>query len=248
MARAASICWRALFLDGHLRRQQSPQRVRLESVDRRPNRRAWNDGHVERRAGFLGGVALSRGKAASSRLVRSAGPPQPAARATGYRRWGLATPAAPARAISRAPPLAPTTAPASTPERPPTTFFQPETGHGCVILRRRAARLLVHEGGYTNHPADPGGPTNFGITIYDYRKYVKPGATAADVQRDEARRSQGDLPRQILGRAALRRTAGRRRLRGVRLRREFRHRPQQAKCCSRVLGLPTTTSVAERRR
>src|SRR3990172_12124180 len=43
-------------------------------------------------------------------------------------------------------------------------------------------RLLVHEGGYTNHPADPGGPTNFGITIYDYRKYVKPTATAADVR------------------------------------------------------------------
>jgi lysozyme family protein len=44
------------------------------------------------------------------------------------------------------------------------------------------ARVLAHEGGYTNHPADPGGPTNFGITIYDYRKYVKPDATAADVR------------------------------------------------------------------
>jgi lysozyme family protein len=44
------------------------------------------------------------------------------------------------------------------------------------------ARLLVHEGGYTNHPADPGGPTNFGITIFDYRKYVRPDATAADVR------------------------------------------------------------------
>jgi lysozyme family protein len=44
------------------------------------------------------------------------------------------------------------------------------------------ARLLVHEGGYTNDAADPGGPTNFGITIYDYRKYVKPDATAADVR------------------------------------------------------------------
>ena len=44
------------------------------------------------------------------------------------------------------------------------------------------ARLLAHEGGYTNHPADPGGPTNFGITIHDYRRYVKPGATAADVK------------------------------------------------------------------
>jgi lysozyme family protein len=43
-------------------------------------------------------------------------------------------------------------------------------------------RLLAHEGGYTNHPSDPGGPTNFGITIIDYRKYVKSGATAADVK------------------------------------------------------------------
>jgi lysozyme family protein len=43
-------------------------------------------------------------------------------------------------------------------------------------------RLLVHEGGYTNHPADPGGPTNFGITIHDYRKYVKADATAADIR------------------------------------------------------------------
>lgn len=43
-------------------------------------------------------------------------------------------------------------------------------------------RVLAHEGGYTNHPADPGGPTNFGITIFDYRKYVKPDATAADIR------------------------------------------------------------------
>ena len=48
-------------------------------------------------------------------------------------------------------------------------------------------RLLLHEGGYGNHPSDPGGPTNFGITIHDYRKYVKPGATAADVKAMTAR-------------------------------------------------------------
>jgi lysozyme family protein len=42
--------------------------------------------------------------------------------------------------------------------------------------------LLAHEGGYTNHPSDPGGPTNFGITIADYRRYAKPNATADDVR------------------------------------------------------------------
>jgi lysozyme family protein len=44
------------------------------------------------------------------------------------------------------------------------------------------SRLLVHEGGYSNDPSDPGGPTNFGITLGDYRAYVKPNATAADVR------------------------------------------------------------------
>ena len=43
-------------------------------------------------------------------------------------------------------------------------------------------RLLLSEGGYVNHPSDPGGPTNFGITIGDYRRYVKAEATAADVR------------------------------------------------------------------
>ncbi len=43
-------------------------------------------------------------------------------------------------------------------------------------------RLLASEGGYVNHPSDPGGPTNFGITLGDYRRYVKADATAADVR------------------------------------------------------------------
>lgn len=41
---------------------------------------------------------------------------------------------------------------------------------------------LKWEGGYTNHPSDPGGPTNWGITIFDARKYWKPDATASDVK------------------------------------------------------------------
>jgi uncharacterized protein (TIGR02594 family) len=44
------------------------------------------------------------------------------------------------------------------------------------------ARLLAHEGGYGDHPRDPGGPTNHGITLADYRRHVKPHATAADVR------------------------------------------------------------------
>lgn len=42
--------------------------------------------------------------------------------------------------------------------------------------------LLKSEGGFVNHPSDPGGPTNFGITLGDYRKYVKADASAADIR------------------------------------------------------------------
>ncbi len=43
-------------------------------------------------------------------------------------------------------------------------------------------RLLKDEGGYTDHPSDPGGPTNFGITLNDARRYWKGNATADDVR------------------------------------------------------------------
>lgn len=41
---------------------------------------------------------------------------------------------------------------------------------------------LKWEGGYTNNAADPGGPTNWGITIADAKRYWKKDATAADVK------------------------------------------------------------------
>lgn len=47
---------------------------------------------------------------------------------------------------------------------------------------RSLANVLVSEGGYSNHPSDPGGPTNWGITIHDVRKYINADATAADVR------------------------------------------------------------------
>lgn len=43
-------------------------------------------------------------------------------------------------------------------------------------------RVLLSEGGYTNDPRDPGGPTNWGITLADARAYWKRGATAEDVR------------------------------------------------------------------
>ena len=52
-------------------------------------------------------------------------------------------------------------------------------------------RVLAHEGGYSNHPSDPGGATNWGITIADARMYWKRDATPADVRampRDVAKR------------------------------------------------------------
>lgn len=47
---------------------------------------------------------------------------------------------------------------------------------------RCLAEVLEQEGGYSNDPGDPGGPTKYGITIWDARMYWKHDATAADVR------------------------------------------------------------------
>lgn len=44
------------------------------------------------------------------------------------------------------------------------------------------AFVFKYEGGYTNNKADPGGPTNWGITIHDAQAYWKPTATAEDIK------------------------------------------------------------------
>lgn len=43
--------------------------------------------------------------------------------------------------------------------------------------------ILKHEGGYVDHPRDPGGATNKGITIATFRRYIKPGGTKADLKK-----------------------------------------------------------------
>ena len=42
--------------------------------------------------------------------------------------------------------------------------------------------VYADEGGYSNDAGDPGGPTNYGITIGDARHYWKADATAQDVR------------------------------------------------------------------
>ena len=53
-------------------------------------------------------------------------------------------------------------------------------------------RVLKHEGGYVNHPADPGGETNFGITWPTLRKGIADGivdasTTIKSLTRDQAK-------------------------------------------------------------
>jgi len=42
--------------------------------------------------------------------------------------------------------------------------------------------ILKHEGGYVNHPGDPGGPTNKGITLATFRRFIKPRGTISDLK------------------------------------------------------------------
>jgi lysozyme family protein len=42
--------------------------------------------------------------------------------------------------------------------------------------------VLLHEGGFTNHPNDHGGPTNYGITQHDYAEFMGRPVTADEVK------------------------------------------------------------------
>lgn len=49
-------------------------------------------------------------------------------------------------------------------------------------FKKALPKFLAHEGGFVNHPSDPGGATNMGVTIANYRRYVKRGGTVADLK------------------------------------------------------------------
>lgn len=45
------------------------------------------------------------------------------------------------------------------------------------------ARVLKHEGGFVNHPRDPGGATNKGVTLANFRRYIDPNGSVEDLKR-----------------------------------------------------------------
>lgn len=47
---------------------------------------------------------------------------------------------------------------------------------------RSLSAVLRHEGGYVNNPKDNGGPTNKGVTLVNFRRFVKPDGTIADLK------------------------------------------------------------------
>jgi len=49
-------------------------------------------------------------------------------------------------------------------------------------FRRALPLVLKHEGGFVNHPKDPGGATNKGITLANYRRYVKQDGSIEDLK------------------------------------------------------------------
>jgi lysozyme family protein len=57
---------------------------------------------------------------------------------------------------------------------------------GTITMDRNFARALVlvlkSEGGWSDNPADPGGATMKGVTLANFRRYVKADATKADLR------------------------------------------------------------------
>ena len=50
-------------------------------------------------------------------------------------------------------------------------------------FEKALSEVLKHEGGFVNHPKDPGGATNKGITFGTYRRYINRSGTVDDLRR-----------------------------------------------------------------
>jgi lysozyme family protein len=69
------------------------------------------------------------------------------------------------------------TAPAGCSNQPqPKEFFMDRN------FARALTLVLKHEGGWSDHPADPGGATMKGVTLANFRRYVKADATKDDLR------------------------------------------------------------------
>jgi lysozyme family protein len=49
--------------------------------------------------------------------------------------------------------------------------------------KRSVTEVLASEGGYVNNPKDPGGPTNKGITLANFRAFIMPAGTIDDLKK-----------------------------------------------------------------
>ena len=63
-------------------------------------------------------------------------------------------------------------------------------------LSKAVALIMRHEGGYVDHPSDPGGCTKYGITLGTFRRMVKPHADCNDVKAMDAETAE-DIYRRI---------------------------------------------------
>lgn len=50
-------------------------------------------------------------------------------------------------------------------------------------FQRALSLVLRHEGGWSDHPSDPGGATMKGVTLANFRRYVNPKGTKADLRK-----------------------------------------------------------------
>lgn len=50
-------------------------------------------------------------------------------------------------------------------------------------FQRALSLVLKHEGGWSDHPKDPGGATMKGVTLANFRRYVEPKATKDDLRK-----------------------------------------------------------------